>query len=94
MQATVLVILCEGEKTLAVHQTDADAWSALIAFVDRRWEDRYGAITPPSEEALRAQAFFRDDEMFLVATANLSDLKAHLHDSSPGEEWLEVFRLP
>lgn len=93
MNATVLLILCEGEKTLAVYDNDAAAWTELVGFVDRRWPDRFGPIAPPSDEAQRASAFFRSDEMYVVASADLSDLQDHMGTDDHDMDWLQALRL-
>ena len=93
MNATVLLILCEGEKTLAVYDNDAAAWTELVGFVDRRWFGRFGPVTPPSDEAQRASAFFRSDELYVVASADLSDLHAQMGTDDHGVDWLQALRL-
>lgn len=93
MNATVLLIVYEGEKTLAVYDSNAAAWTELVGFVDRRWPDRFGPITPPSDEAQRASAFFRSDEMYVVASADLSGLQETMGAESQSRDWLQALRL-
>lgn len=80
MHATVLVILCDGQETLAVCNDAEHAWSELMAFIDGRWEARYGPALPPDDEAQRARAFFLKDENYLIASADLSELANALAD--------------
>lgn len=85
MRAPVLVILCEGERTLEVYENDAAAWNGLLDFVNHRWSRRFGLLVPPRNDEQRAQAFFREDELYFVASATLSVLDENLNDSAPSD---------
>lgn len=93
MHATVLVILCEGRKSLAVYNDEAQAWSELVAFVDGQWDARFGPALPPHDEAQRVRSFFRRDEHYLLASTDLSKLADTINDEAAARDWFDTLRL-
>ncbi|PTD18657.1 hypothetical protein [Sphingomonas fennica] len=93
MHATVLVILCEGHKSLTVCGDEAQAWSELIAFVDSQWTARFGPALPPHDEAQRVRSFFRADEHYLLASTDLSKMAERMNEGAPAKDWFETLRL-
>lgn len=72
----VLVIICEGVRKVSLHTTEAEAWRQLMAFVDQRWERRFGRAPSPIEPQERANQFFRNesDDLYAIIDADLSEL--------------------
>lgn len=93
MHATVLIILCEDHKLLAVFSDEAQAWSELLAFVDGQWEARFGPALPPHDEAQRVRSFFCKGEHYLLATTDLSKLAGRINEEAAAEDWFETLRL-
>lgn len=74
MQATVLVILYQGKETLGVYDDDAAAWDALLAFVDQNWGSRFDSTPPPESGDVRVEMFFNGEDMYLLASSDVTDL--------------------
>jgi hypothetical protein len=74
MQASVLVILFEGDGTLEVYPSEVDARRGLLQFVDERWSDYFGHLLPPSDEDIRINIFFKTGGAYLVAKVDLSEI--------------------
>ena len=83
MDATVLFILFENAETLSVHADHTEAWATLMRFVASRWDERFQSIDPPQDEEERARALFRSDEMYVLATADLSELEREIDSCGP-----------
>src|SRR3546814_4761950 len=64
MQAIVLIILYQGQETLAVYDTDSAAWDALLEFVDQRWQGRFGHIPRPDNNDERVETFFSGEDVY------------------------------
>ena len=73
MHVTFLFIMHEGLPMLAFHDSVSDAWSELVRFVNESWPKRFGTQKPPEDEVKRARAYFRKDELYLVADADLDE---------------------
>src|SRR3546814_729647 len=69
MQAIVLIILYQGQETLAVYDTDSAAWDALLEFVDQRWQGRFGHIPRPDYNDDRVETFFSGEHVYLLASS-------------------------
>ncbi|WP_255245786.1 hypothetical protein [Sphingobium sp. D43FB] len=80
MHASVLVILYEGHETLEVYQSEIDAQKGLLRFVDQWWSNRFGSLLPPLNEAKRINAFFKEEGIYLVAKADLSEMSRQIDD--------------
>ena len=74
MHASVLVILCEGHEILEAYESEIAARDALLRFVDQRWSDRLGSLVPPLDRQARVDAFFKEEGIYLVARAHLTDV--------------------
>ncbi|WP_337847832.1 hypothetical protein [Sphingomonas sp.] len=83
MDATVLLILFENAKSLSVHADHAEAWAALMQFVASHWDERFRGIDPPQDEEERARILFRSEEMYVLATADLSELEQEIDSCGP-----------
>src|SRR3546814_14239534 len=75
MQAIVLIILYQGQETLAVYDTDSAAWDALLEFVDQRWQGRFGHIPRPDNNDERVEAFFGGEDVYLLASTDVIGLE-------------------
>lgn len=93
MHASVLVILFEGHEMLEVYQNETDARKGLLRFVDQRWFDRFGSLLPPLDEAMRINVFFKEEGVYLVAKADLSEMSRQIDDSEQARSGTEGFRL-
>ncbi|WP_156842762.1 hypothetical protein [Novosphingobium aquimarinum] len=78
MHVTFLFIMHEGLPMLAFHDSVSDAWSELVRFVNESWPKRFGTQKPPEDEVKRARAYFRKDELYLVADTDLADIEQHI----------------
>src|SRR3546814_18862940 len=74
MQAIVLIILYQGQETLAVYDTDSAAWDALLEFVDQRWQGRFGHIPRPDNNDERVETFFSGEDVYLLASTDVIGL--------------------
>lgn len=93
MHASVLVILYEGHETLGVYESEIAARDALLYFVDQRWSDRFGSLAPPLDAPARIEAFFKKEGVYLVAQADLSDVRRQLDNAELEQNRIEDFRL-
>ena len=82
MQATVLVILYQGQETLAVYDDDSIARRALLDFVDQRWRNRFGQLPLPHNGDERVRTFFAGDDIYLLASTDVTDI-VPCYDSQP-----------
>lgn len=78
MHVTFLFIMHEGRTIFRLHNSAHDAWLALVQFVNESWPRRFGTQKPPEDEVKRARAYFRQDELYLVADADLSEVEQHV----------------
>lgn len=92
MHASVLVIVFEGHETLEVYQNEIDARKELLRFVDQRWSGRFGLLLPPLDEAMRINAFFKDEGVYLVAKADLSEMSRQIDEG--GQKRIATRGLP
>ncbi|WP_292941047.1 hypothetical protein [Novosphingobium sp. 32-60-15] len=81
MKISILVANFEGARSITLHDTEAAASRALMAFVELHWAIRFDKefIEMPSCETERLRQFFADDRhSYIIAEADLSQLEEHI----------------
>lgn len=87
MEAIVLVILHQGVESISIHENHSDAYAALVEFVFSRWLEHFGenaSPTPLEEEHIR-RFFAADDDLYIIAETELSDLEAQIESLCRGK---------
>jgi hypothetical protein len=78
MNITVLVVVFDGAQSITLHDGEAAAEKALIAFVEHHWAERFDEdyIEMTLSDTERLRQFFADDRYaFIIADADLSPLE-------------------
>jgi hypothetical protein len=89
MRVSVLVVRFQGNDRITLHDDDDQAWSSLVDFVHQNWDltpESGGRIRPVSSEDRVATFFARADASYILASADLSRIEAHVGDLIEGNK--------
>ncbi len=85
MTVTVLLATFRGTQSIAFHESQTAAETALMSFVDLHWAAQFEGEHDevPRSENERLQRFFADDRnSYIIAEADLSQLRARFKSFS------------
>lgn len=88
MEATVLVIIHRGAKFITIHENHSAAHAALVEFVVSRWPEQLGerpALIASQEEDHIHRFFAADEDLYIIAETELSDLEAQIESLCRGK---------
>lgn len=92
MQITVLVIVYADAEAISLHESDRQAWSRLVDFVDRTKPQGATETLPGSadNDRNRVDAFFSgENDFYVIANGDTSEIAAYLDRSPMGADFDE-----
>lgn len=72
----ILLVVHHGSKQVGLHPTEQEAWRALVEYVDGCSQDGSGS------EKMRVDRFFVDQDFFVIAEADSTELERYLHSTA------------